>query len=105
LCYTKDLLGCLSYWREGLYERADYRNRKDRICHDRSGDFAGPETDGWIAQGLDYDICVQAETPEDVHVAFENAVTAMARIALDLDKEPFEGVERRPGVTTGFTSL
>jgi hypothetical protein len=58
--------------------------------------FADPEMDGWIAQGLDYDICAQAETLEDVHVAFEKAVMATACVALDLGKEPFEDVEKAP---------
>jgi hypothetical protein len=60
--------------------------------------FADEHTDMWIAQGLEFDICVQAKTLEDVHNAFEKAVAATALASIQEGKEPFAGIDSAPRI-------
>lgn len=58
--------------------------------------FPDPDTNVWVAQCLDYDICVQADTLEEVHDAFEKALAATAFTSIMLGQKPFDGIEQAP---------
>jgi hypothetical protein len=58
--------------------------------------FRDLEHDLWIAQGLEYDICVQAKTVDEAHDAFERTLAATALVSLSEGRAPFEGIERAP---------
>jgi hypothetical protein len=54
------------------------------------------EGSDWIAQGLEYDICAQAKTLEQVHIAFAEAVAANVAVCIELDRLPLEGIDAAP---------
>src|SRR5262245_35981392 len=54
------------------------------------------EGDLWIAQALEYDICIQAKSLEEVPKAFSRAVIANAVVCVDLGREPCEGIAPAP---------
>lgn len=58
--------------------------------------FPDDHTQVWIAQGLEFDICVQAKTLEGAQHAFEQALEATALANIKEGKEPFEGIEKAP---------
>src|SRR6266567_5239656 len=62
----------------------------------RSIIFPDPQAGVWIAQGLEYDICAQAQTLEDLHTAFEKALAATAFACIELGQEPFDDMEPAP---------
>ena len=54
------------------------------------------EGDYWIAQGLEYDICAQALTVNEVNDAFEKQVVATAAVGIELGREPFDDIAAAP---------
>jgi len=58
--------------------------------------FPDSGTGVWIVQGLEYDICVQAETLEAVQTVFETTLNATALASMELGRKPFEGIDPAP---------
>ena len=58
--------------------------------------FPDAKTGVWIAQGLEYDICAQAETLEGVQAAFERMLAATAVISKEHGHAPFGDIEPAP---------
>ena len=58
--------------------------------------FQDRESGMWFAQGLQYDIAVQARTPDDLWPAFHDAFMANVQISVDLGRKPLEGIEPAP---------
>jgi len=58
--------------------------------------FRDPTADAWVAQGLEYDICAQAKTIDQIHSAFEKMVTANIAIAMERGEKPFAGIPKAP---------
>ena len=50
----------------------------------------------WIAQGLDVDLCAQAKTLEDAHMAFVQLLNATAAASAELGQRPFHDIELAP---------
>ncbi len=54
------------------------------------------EGEHWITQCLEYDICVQAKSLEEVHGNFARAIIENAVVCVELGKEPFETIDAAP---------
>ena len=54
------------------------------------------EDDWWIAQCLEYDLCSQAKTPEDVLYEFERVLLAQMLISTEANEELLAGIEPAP---------
>jgi hypothetical protein len=54
------------------------------------------EGECWIAQGLEYDITVQASSPTEVYNRFAVKVVTEMAISMDLHREPLEGIGKAP---------
>lgn len=54
------------------------------------------EGDVYVAQGLDYDICVQAKALSDLPKKLAYSVAANVAISLELGKQPLEGIRKAP---------
>lgn len=52
--------------------------------------------DRWIAQGLEHDICTQADTIERLHISFARTVAANCAVSLGLGREPLSDIEPAP---------
>lgn len=54
------------------------------------------EGSSYIAQGLEYDICAQAHTLEDLHKKFIFNVVATIAVCVELGRKPLEGIAKAP---------
>jgi hypothetical protein len=54
------------------------------------------EDDWWLAQCLEYDLCSQAKTPEDVLYEFERTLLAQILISIEANEEPLAGIDPAP---------
>lgn len=50
----------------------------------------------YVAQGLEFDICVQAKALSDLPKKFAYSVAANVAISLELGKQPLEGIRPAP---------
>lgn len=60
-----------------------------RVVAYREGDY-------YIAQGLEFDICVQAKTIEELQDRFDLAAFATLAICAERGTDPYEGIPRAP---------
>ncbi|MEO1018524.1 MAG: hypothetical protein AAFY56_12655 [Pseudomonadota bacterium] len=52
--------------------------------------------EGWIAQCLDYDICAQGSSEDEVKLRFALTVEADLAESIDRHGEPFKGIDPAP---------